>query len=71
VTEQGQTTLGSDFAHAFAAKDGDRIRELVHHEIDFRGLTPNRNCEAGDPESLVSDSFADRERVGYSGFRPI
>jgi hypothetical protein len=83
---QAQTTLGTDFAKAFAAKDAGRIRELVHPEIDFRGLTPNRNWEATDAESLVSilfdnwlededevesveavesDSFADRERVGY------
>ena len=86
MTEQGQTTLGSDFAQAFADKDADRIRQLVHPEIDFRGLTPSRNWEAGDADELVSilfenwledsdeveslenvdsDSFADRERVGY------
>jgi hypothetical protein len=81
-----RTTLGTDFAHAFAGKDGDRIRELVHPEIDFKGLTPNQNWEASDPDALVSilfeqwledsdevegiesvesDAFADRERVGY------
>jgi hypothetical protein len=79
-------TLGADFARALAAKDSDRILELIHPEIDFRGLTPNRFWEAtgGDEllavlfqnwfedsdqiealESLESDSFADRERVGY------
>ena len=84
--EQPQTTLGTDFAKAFAAKDADRIRELVHPEIDFKALTPNRNWEASDQDKLVSmlfdewledsdevqgiesvesDSFADRERVGY------
>ena len=83
---QAQTTLGTDFARAFAAKDADRIRELVHPEIDFKALTPNRNWEASDQDKLVSmlfeqwledsdevegiesvetDSFADRERVGY------
>jgi hypothetical protein len=83
---QRNTTLGTSFAQAFAAKDCDRIRELVHPEIDFRGLTPSRNWEAGDADSLVqilfdnwlededeveavelveTDSFADRERVGY------
>jgi hypothetical protein len=86
VAQQQQTTLGTDFAQAFAAKDGDRVRELVHPEIDFRGLTPNRNWEAGGADALVeilfdswledsdevqsletveTDSFADRERVGY------
>jgi hypothetical protein len=84
--ERSTTTLGTEFARAFADKDGGRIRELVHPEIDFRGLTPNRNWEASDPDSLVeilfamwledtdevqslesvdSDSFSDRERVGY------
>ena len=84
--EQQQATLGTDFAHAFAAKDADRIRELVHPEIDFRALTPNRHWEASDQDKLVSmlfdewledsdevrgiesvesESFADRERVGY------
>ena len=84
--EQAHATLGTDFAQAFAAKDADRIRELVHPEVDFRSLTPNRNWEASDADSLVeilfenwledsdevealeaveTDSFADRERVGY------
>jgi hypothetical protein len=86
VTTQGQTTLGADFAHAVAAKDAERIRSLVHPEVDFRGMTPSRNWEAGDADALLeilfdcwfedsdeiqsveaveSDSFADRERVGY------
>jgi hypothetical protein len=84
--EAGTTTLGTEFARAFAGKDGGRVRELVHPEIDFRGLTPNRSWEASDPDALVeilfgmwleatdevrsldsveTDSFSDRERVGY------
>jgi hypothetical protein len=80
------TSLGMGFAEAFAAKDGDRVRELVRPDIDFRGLTPSRSWEAGDVDALVeilfdrwledkdevqslesveTDSFADRERVGY------
>jgi hypothetical protein len=80
------TTPGAEFARAFAGKDAERIRELVHPEIDFRGLTPRRDWEAGDPDALVellfemwledsdevegiegieTDSFCDRERVGY------
>ena len=81
-----EPTLGAEFAKALAAKDFARIRELLHPEIDFRGMTPSRNWEAGDSdtvigevlqqwfededeiqslESLETDSFADRERVGY------
>jgi hypothetical protein len=84
--EAGTTTLGTEFARAFAGKDGERVRELVHPEIDFRGLTPNRNWEASGADALVeilfdkwledtdevqsldsveTDSFSDRERVGY------
>jgi hypothetical protein len=80
------TTLGADFARALAAKDFERISELIHPEVDFRGLTPSRAWEASDSdavitgvlrqwieddddvealESVETDSFADRERVGY------
>jgi hypothetical protein len=49
------TTLGREFADALAAKDFDRIRELFDPAIDFRGMTPRRFWEAGDPESVVTD----------------
>jgi hypothetical protein len=83
---QRTTTLGADFARALAAKDSAAIRDLIHPEIDFRGLTPSRSWEAADRDELLSvlldswfedddeieavelvesDSFADRERVGY------
>jgi hypothetical protein len=47
-------SLGASFAAALARKDFDRVRELLHPEIDFRGLTPNRVWEAEDPEAVVS-----------------
>jgi hypothetical protein len=53
------TTLGTDFAKAFAAKDAARIRELVHPEIDFKALTPNQNWEAAGPDALVEILFGD------------
>lgn len=79
-------SLGANYAAALAAKEFDRLRDLLHPEIDFRGLTPRRNWQASDPddvinsvlrtwfedsdeieemEQLETDSFADRERVGY------
>jgi hypothetical protein len=85
-TSTATSTLGSAFANALAQKDFDALANLLHPEIDFRGLTPRRNWEAGNPgdviqgilcqwfeesddiEALVhveTDSFADRERVGY------
>lgn len=51
------TTLGADFARALAAKDSAAIRDLIHPEIDFRGLTPNRAWEASDRDELISILF--------------
>ena len=47
--------LGSDFARALAVKDFARIRELLHPEIDFRGMTPSRTWEAGDPDAVIAN----------------
>jgi hypothetical protein len=51
------TTLGADFARALAAKDSTRMLDLIHPEIDFRGLTPNRSWEANDRDELFSVLF--------------
>jgi hypothetical protein len=48
------TTLGAEFAHALAAKDSARLLELMHPEIDFRGLTPNRSWEASGRDAVIS-----------------
>jgi hypothetical protein len=47
-------TLGAEFAQALAAKDTAGLLELMHPEIDFRGLTPNRFWEARDPATVIS-----------------
>ena len=48
------TSLGEDFARAVAAKDHDRVRQLLHPELDFRAMTPKRIWEAESPEDVVS-----------------
>ncbi len=48
------TTLGAGFARALADKDVDRMLDLIHPEIDFRGLTPNRSWEANDRDTVIS-----------------
>ena len=48
-------TLGAQFANALAKKDFDRLRGLLHPEIDFRGMTPSRFWEASDPDTVVSE----------------
>ena len=51
---EASASLGAAFADALGAKDFDRIRDLLHPELDFRGLTPNRNWEASDPDEMVA-----------------
>jgi hypothetical protein len=47
-------TLGAEFARALAVKDYGRLAELMHPEIDFRALTPNRTWEASDADAVIS-----------------
>ena len=53
VDVDSPASLGSSFAAALALKDFDRIRDLLHPEVEFRGLTPRRFWEAEDPETVV------------------
>ena len=53
VKVETSASLGAAFATALAAKDFDAIRAILHPELDFRGLTPSRNWEASDPETLI------------------
>ena len=47
-------TLGAEFARALAIKDYSRVLDLLHPEIDFRALTPNRVWEASDADAVIS-----------------
>jgi hypothetical protein len=51
---EASASLGGSFADALAAKDFDRIRDLLHPELDFRGLTPRRNWEASGPDEMIA-----------------
>jgi hypothetical protein len=54
MTEQQQSdALGEAFAQAVAAKDHDRVLELLHPELDFRAMTPGRVWEAESPQDVV------------------
>jgi hypothetical protein len=46
--------LGEQFVDAVARKDHDRVRELLHPEIDFRGMTPRRVWEADGPDDIIA-----------------
>ena len=47
------TSLGGEFVEAVAAKDSSRLAAVLHPEIDFRGLTPNRFWEAHAPAEVL------------------
>jgi hypothetical protein len=57
VQQERQTTLGTAFATALAAKDAERVRGLVDPNVDFRGLTPSRSWEASDADALLEILF--------------
>ncbi len=60
-------TIGGRFARGLAAKDSGSIRDLLHREIDLRGLTPNRSWEAVGPDAvltlLLRDWFEDSDEI--------
>ncbi|MDQ1704291.1 MAG: hypothetical protein QOF18_657 [Frankiaceae bacterium] len=47
------TSLGEEFARGIAAKDHDRVRELLHPQLDFRAMTPRKVWEADAPEDVI------------------
>jgi hypothetical protein len=47
-------TLGAEYARALAVKDFSRILDLMHREIDFRGMTPSRSWEATGPDAVIA-----------------
>src|SRR5690348_4762187 len=55
MTANATSTLGAAFADALSRKDFDAIAELLHPEIDFRGLTPRRMWEASNPRAVIDE----------------
>jgi hypothetical protein len=46
------TTVTSGFVDAILARDFPRARGLLHPDIDFRAMTPNRVWEADGPAAV-------------------
>ncbi len=55
VSVGSKSMLGRAFAEALGCKDFDQVSELLHPEIDFRGLTPGRAWEASGAQAVVDD----------------
>ena len=49
------TTVGEDFALALAAKDRDRLVDLLTFEVDFQALTPGRHWVAATAAQAVDE----------------
>jgi hypothetical protein len=72
------TTLGERFVRALAIKDFGQVAELLHPEVDFRGMTPGRFWEATGPDQVVEQQAfysASGDQISWmrvlcSGFRP-
>jgi hypothetical protein len=47
------SALGRRFVEALTTRDPEAIRALLHPEIDFRALTPNRFWEAHDQDAVL------------------
>lgn len=46
-------SLGARFVDALAAKDHAGLAAVLHPDVDFRGLTPNRVWEATDAAGVL------------------
>ena len=56
-TTSTATALGPRFAQALATKDSEALRAVLHPDVDFRGLTPNRFWEADDRDAVLDIVF--------------
>ena len=54
-SEADPATVGEAFARALAAKDRDRIADLLSDEVDFEALTPRRHWVAGTSAQAVDE----------------
>ena len=45
--------LGTRFVDALATRNREGLEAVLHPDVDFRGLTPNRVWEAGDAADVL------------------
>jgi hypothetical protein len=56
-TASTTSALGPRFVQALAAKDSEALGAVLHPDVDFRGLTPNRFWEAHDRDAVLDIVF--------------
>jgi hypothetical protein len=56
-TATTSSALGRRLVEALAIKDAEALRAVLHPEVDFRGLTPNRFWEAHDRDAVLEIVF--------------
>ena len=52
-TTSTASALGARFVQALATKDADALGAVLHPDVDFRALTPNRFWEAHDRDAVL------------------
>ena len=55
-------SAAAEFVEALVARDLSRARALLHDDVDFRAMTPNKIWEAAGPDDIAAilrDWFAD------------
>jgi hypothetical protein len=57
-TRREAETLGTEFARTLGAEDFERLADLLHPEVDFRGLTPGRPWEAAGAGAVITEILA-------------
>lgn len=48
------TQLAEAFGRAVTQKDAERVRALLHPEVDFQAMTPRRVWDAEGPEDVIA-----------------
>jgi hypothetical protein len=71
-----ESGIGTAFVEAIAARDVRRAVALLHPEIDFRAMTPNRIWEATGPggvEAILREWFEDPDEDvhGIAATEPV
>ena len=52
--ERMTESIATAFGRAVAAKDLAGVRDLLHPEVDFRGMTPGRIWDADGPDDVLA-----------------
>ena len=50
---EATASLGERFVHAIASRDFTKVAQLLHHDVEFRALTPRRSWDPATRDDVV------------------